>query len=73
MQYIIDAFSPEEMCQWLATVKYCMRKRDGLNDDIRLFILLFVTNYFYFYSLLIRSLKLMKLFFIVLLAVLMVY
>lgn len=24
------------MRQWLATVKYCMRKRDGLHDDIRL-------------------------------------
>lgn len=27
------------MRQWLATVKYCMRKRDGLNDDIRLVII----------------------------------
>lgn len=35
VEYIIDALSPEEMRQWLATVKYCMRKRDGLHDDIR--------------------------------------
>ncbi|XP_001947314.2 SH2B adapter protein 2 isoform X1 [Acyrthosiphon pisum] len=34
VEYIIDALSPEEMRQWLATVKYCMRKRDGLHDDI---------------------------------------
>jgi hypothetical protein len=31
------------MRQWLATVKYCMRKRDGLHDDIRLIFI------FYFY------------------------
>ncbi|XP_050435169.1 SH2B adapter protein 2 [Adelges cooleyi] len=34
VEYIIDAISPEEMRQWLATVKYCMRKRDGIHDDI---------------------------------------
>jgi len=41
VEYIIDAVTPEEMRQWLATVKYCMRKRDGLNDDIRLIMFVF--------------------------------
>lgn len=35
------------MRQWLATVKYCMRKRDGLNDDIRLFLLLKLITFLY--------------------------
>jgi len=29
------------MRRWLATVKYCMRKRDGLHDDIRLINILY--------------------------------
>lgn len=32
------------MRQWLATVKYCMRKRDGLHDDIRLVFNFFLSS-----------------------------
>lgn len=48
IEYIIDALNPEEMRQWLATIKYCMRKRDGLHDDIR-FVNQFQLRCFFFY------------------------